>query len=164
MSQQSKHNLPTPVFVFLLFFMTMGFGSQWNCHVQVRPGCGCVPPPRDNTPPAPPEAGCVNSQPTYTSGDRLRGEFTVIVREFPPRLHSAAYEYASALRRRRINNYIFQRRNNNWVVAVGRYTTFDQAEKMQQALIEKGYVNAEVFTPLGDLVALIEPQPVCGCY
>lgn len=158
MSQQSKHNLPTPVFVFLLFFMTVGFGSQWNCHVQVRPGCGCVPPP-DRTTPPPPEAGCVNSQPAYTSGDRLRGEFTVSVQEFPPRLHSAAYEFASGMRRRRINNYIFQRRNNYWVVAVGRFTTFDQAEKMKESLIERGYYDAKVFTPLSDILNLEDTRP-----
>jgi hypothetical protein len=161
MSQQPKQNLPTPIFVLMLCFMTVGFGSHWNCQVHVRPGC--MPPPQTPSQP-PPEAGCVNSQPVYTTGPRLRGEFTVIVQEFPPRLHSAAYEYSAAMRRRRINNFIFQRRNNNWVVAVGRYTTFDQAEKMQQDLIEKGFYDAEVFTPLGDIVAAVEPQPVCGCY
>jgi hypothetical protein len=165
MPQQAKQNLPTPVFVVMLFFMTVGFGSHWNCHVQYRPGCGCVPPPADRpstTPP--PDAGCINSQPNYTTGPRMRGEFTVSVREFTPRQHSLAYEFAALLRRRRINNYIFQRKNNNWVVAVGRYTTFDQAEKMKQSLIERGFVNAEVFTPLGDIIEKIEPQPVCGCY
>ncbi len=89
----------------------------------------------------------------------------MIVQEFPPRLHSAAYEYSAELRQRRINNYIFQRRNNNWVVAVGRYTTFDQAEKMQLDLIERGFINAEVFTPIGDIIAEIDRPPSnCGCY
>src|SRR5262245_36491139 len=111
MLQQPKQNLPTPVFVLMLFCMTVGLGSRWDCHVQVRPGYGCVAQAPQNNPSQapPPDAGCVNSQPTYTSGPRLRGEFTVIVQEFPPRLHSAAYEYSAALRRRRINNYIFQR-------------------------------------------------------
>lgn len=96
----------------------------------------------------------------------MRGEFTVIVMEFAPRFHSEAYEFSSLLRRRRINNYIFQRRkNNNFAVAVGRFTTVEQAEKMKQSLIERGFVNSEVFIPIADVLDVIEPPPpVCGCY
>jgi len=162
MSQPQNGNTPFAVFLFILLLVLIGFGTQPGCRVEYGPPSNKQ---GGSSSAAPPPSGCVNSQPVYTTGPRLRGEFTVIVQEFPPRFHSSAVEYAEALRRRRINNFIFRRKNNKWVVAVGRYTTYDQADKMRDNLARRGFVEAEVFTPLGDILEVLEPpRPLCGCY
>ena len=162
MSQPTNSPTPLSHFLFILLLVIMGFGTQPACRVEVGPPTNG---PGGGDTAAPPPSGCVNSQPIYTSGERLRGEFTVIVGEFPLRSRSLAHEYSAELRKRRINNFIFQRRKNkNWVVAVGRFTTYEQADKMRLTLVDKGFDNAEVFIPIADVIDVIKPKPLCGCY
>lgn len=143
------------VFFFILLLVIIGFGTS-----VVR-----FYPPVDQDGTELPPSGCVNSQPIYTTGPRLQGEFTVNVQDFAPRGYSEAKEFSAYLRRHRINNYVFKSsKTNRWVVAVGRFTTLQQAESMRNLLKRKGYDDAKVHTPLDDLPVVVRPQPICGCY
>ena len=153
------HRSYTPVWVFfvILLLVMILFGAPF---IRLSP-----PYPDGEGGPVLPPAGCVNSQPTYTTGPRLLGEFTVRVAEFPPRGRAEACELSAELRRRRINNYVFERdANKHWVVAVGRFTTRQQAANMRDLLRRKGYRAADVYTPLDDIIRVIQPRPICGCY
>ncbi len=159
MAEPQKSYTPIWAIFIVLLLVMIGFGSPFfRIHFGTDPN---VEPGKELPP-----AGCVNSQPVYTTtGERFRGEFTVRVREFPERSRSLADELSANLRSRRINNFVFQRPNyNTWVVAVGRYTTFQQAASMRDRLVEKGYEKADVYTPFDDLKAAIRHRPICGCY
>lgn len=154
MKPHSKSNLKL---FFSLLAVVLGFGSQWNCTIQI--GEQRPTPPGTDTPPAS-GSGCVNQMPTYTLGEPPnKDEYTIIAKEFKlskttkpeqeARLWAEAQAVSAQLRARRVHNSIWKQPDGSAiVVSVGRYFTEKQANDKLGAILARGFDEAYVGKPI----------------
>lgn len=137
-----------------LLAVVIGFGSQWNCTIQIGPPAAPQKPaPKPVAPP--PASGCVNQQPTYTLGEEapLPNEYAIVVGEFKPEkgkeaeAAAAAYQLSAKLREKRVFNSIWKKANGTIMVTVGKYGTRKQAEGKLKAIRDRGFPEACVDQP-----------------
>lgn len=141
---------------FSLVAIILGFGSQWNCTIQV----GQQNPPTPQVDPPPATYGCMNQQPTYTLGERPSlDEYTIIVQKFKLHEASAAHGLAADLRAKRVHNSVWPDGDKTLAVSVGRYWTKKQAEDKLRGLHERGYTDAYVAKPKAPQVDGPPPPP-----
>lgn len=137
-----------------LVAIVIGFGSQWNCTIQI----GNPPNQSGGGGDAQPSAGpgCVNQMPTYTLGEPpSKEEYAIIVKEFKPPKNPAEYErflaeaqgLSATLRTQRVHNSIWEQFDGAIVVSVGRYFTEKQAEDKLAAIHARGHSKAYVARP-----------------
>ncbi len=152
MNQHMKSHLKL---IFSLLAVVIGFGSQWNCTIQIGDGNK----PQEVTQAVPqgpsPSSGCVNQMPTYTLGEPpSKDEYTIIVREFMPkkpgdfeRLWAEAYGVSAELRAKRVHNSVWPQEDGSIAISVGRYFTEKQALDKLPAIQARGYSEAYVAKP-----------------
>ena len=158
MNQHMKSNLKL---IFSLLAVVIGFGSQWNCTIQI----GEKPPGGSTETTTPSGSGCVNQMPTYTLGEPPnKDEYSIIVKEFKvkkevdyPQFKSAAIAISADLRAKRVHNSVWDRKDKIYVT-VGRYFTENQALAKLPAIQMRGYPDAYVGKPNTDP---IEKEDCC---
>ncbi len=139
---QPSNSTPIWVFIIILLLVMIGFGGgtfiQVTCPGKECPDCPPVTPA--------PATGCVNPQPIQTIEQPQYEDYTVIVSEFNPKQEAEARLFSAELRtEKRINNHVYQKKNKNWIVTVGRFLVEEQAKRMQLRLAQKGLQNTEVY-------------------
>ncbi len=133
-----------------LFAVVIGFGSQWNCTIQIGPP---EAPEKKAPAPAPapaPVSGCVNQQPTYTLGEEAPhpSEYAIVVGKFKPEQKAEAHRLSAELRAKRVFNSVWIKTADGTImVTVGRYGTKKQAEDKLKAVRDRGYPEACVDQP-----------------
>lgn len=157
-----------------LVAVVIGFGSQWNCTIQIGPPAAPQKPAPKPVPP-PPASGCVNQQPTYALGEDapLPNEYSIVVGQFKPKkgqeaeTAAAAYKLSAKLREKRIYNSIWEKADGTIMVTVGKYGTRKQAEEKLKAIRDRGFPDACVDQPSSPADFVVpnadcpdcEPQP-----
>jgi hypothetical protein len=165
MNPHAKSNLRL---FFSLLAVVIGFGSQWNCTIQIgdggaKGGGGQAQDAGSSTGPSS-GSGCFNQMPAYTLGEPpSKEEYTIFVKVYAPkkpgdseRFWAEAHGLSAELRAKRIHNSIWPQDDGSIAVSVGRYFTEKQALDKLPALHARGYDEAYVGKPR---VATPPPPP-----
>jgi len=136
----------TPLYIILLMVILAGVSNIRSCGPY---GIGCtacvqpVPPSQGGGQPPAPNPADPNPRPGPDIVTNLK-QYTVLAGSYKTK--EEAYNLATELRSRNINNFILQQ-DGQWLVCVGKYVSAGRAERMARTLIERGVADPVVLPP-----------------